>query len=105
MRMCLTDKVQNNQLIVSEALPADGKSKTLSSWRKVLPGAGKTTLVLTEKLDENLLKAAKNVVNLKIQIAKDVNVVDLLHHQYVIAAQNTLPILEKRLAWKYEFFR
>lgn len=98
VKMCLTDKVLSGQLVVVETLPQDGKSKTLSALRKALTGASRRAVVLTEKLDKNLLKAAKNLEDTKIQRAKDVNVMDLLHNKYVIVSKEALAVLEKRLA-------
>ncbi|KKQ27110.1 MAG: 50S ribosomal protein L4 [Candidatus Magasanikbacteria bacterium GW2011_GWC2_37_14] len=96
-RMCLTDKVAVGHFLVVESLPADGKSKTLVALRKALAGSGKSTMILTPGMDKNIIKAASNLTKLKVQIVKDVNVVDLLNNLFVITTPEGVQILEKRL--------
>lgn len=97
VKMCLTDKVLNNLLLILEDFDIEGKAKNMAILRKALPGAGKTTLFLSSEPNEKINLATRNIVKLDMQQAKDVNVVDLLHHQYVIATKKGLKILENRL--------
>jgi len=97
VRMCLTDKVKEKKLVVLEELVGDGKVKTMADLRKTLPGFGRTTLLLAEKNDEKLNLATRNIIKLDMQRAIDVNVVDLLHHQYIITTKKGIEILTKRL--------
>jgi large subunit ribosomal protein L4 len=97
VKMCLSDKVLNDALIVLEDLKIEGKAKTMSVLRKALPGAGKSTLFLAPGLDEKVNLATRNITKLDMQQAKDVNVVDLLHHQFVITTKEGLKVLENRL--------
>ena len=60
-------------------------------------GLGKTTLLLTPKVDESIRRATNNIPRLDLQTATDVNVVDLLHHQYVITTKDGIKELENRL--------
>lgn len=96
--MCLTDKAINAGLIVLEEIKSAGKTKPMAELRKKLPGAGKATLLLTGKEDEKLNLATRNIPKLDMQRAADVNVADLLHHQYVITTKDGIKVLEKRLA-------
>lgn len=98
VRMCLTDKVNDEKFVVVGELPADGKTATAATLRAALPGQGKTTLVLTAEKNDQVLRAAENLDNFDVQIAQDVNVRDLLNHQYVIASKGAVEVLEKRLA-------
>ncbi len=97
VRMCLSDKVNSAQFLIVEALPQDGKSKTLANLRKVLPGSGRRALILTEKLDKELLKAVKNLPRTTVKIAKDLNVLDLLNNSFIITTLAGVKVLEKRL--------
>lgn len=97
VKMCLSDKVCHNRLLVVENLPQDGKSKSLSMARKALSGAGKRTLILTAELDRQLLLAVKNIPSLSVQRARDVNVVGLMNNLYVITTPSGIEALEKRL--------
>lgn len=97
VRMCLSDKVKSELFLVVDGLPQDGKSKTLANLRKVLPGNTKRALILTEKLDKELLKAVKNLPRTAVKIAKDLNVVDLLNNSFIITTLEGVKVLEKRL--------
>lgn len=98
VKMCLTDKLVDNRLVVLENYTEDGKTKTWAILRKKLPGAGRNTLLLTaDKVSEKLSLAVRNLAKLKIARAQDVSVVDLLNHPYVILDKIALAGLEKRL--------
>ncbi|MFH1946979.1 MAG: 50S ribosomal protein L4 [Candidatus Magasanikbacteria bacterium] len=97
VKMCLSDKVLNELLIVLEDINVDGKVKEMVKLRKELPGQGKTTLFLAPDNNEKVNLASRNVVRLDMQQAKDVNVVDLLHHKFIITTKKGLEVLEKRL--------
>src|SRR3989344_238510 len=97
VKMCLSDKVQTSKFIVLENLVVDGKTKTMATLRAALPGLGKTTLLLASKNDEALKRAVNNIPKLDIQTASDVNVIDLLHHQYIITTKDGVKELENRL--------
>lgn len=98
VRMCLTDKVQDEKFVVVSELPTDGKTATVVAMRAALPGYGKTTLVLTAEKNQEVMRAAENLDKFDVQIAQDVNVKDLLNHQYIIASKGAVEVLEKRLA-------
>ncbi|MBT4153067.1 MAG: 50S ribosomal protein L4 [Candidatus Magasanikbacteria bacterium] len=94
--MCLSDKVSSDTLMVVEQMPEDAKTKTFATLRSVMPGVGKTTLVLVAGKDEKLALATRNMQRVDMQRAEDVNVVDLLHHQFVIASKEAVQALEAR---------
>lgn len=98
VRMGLSDKVADQKLVILDAFAKDGKTKSLAALRGALPGTGKTTLLVTAEKNDALLRAAKNVARVDVVRAADANLVDLLHHQYVIADKETISALEKRLA-------
>ncbi len=98
VKMCLTDKIRNGQLIVLEELTANGKTKPMAELRQKLPGAGKSTLLVAPELNDMVNRATRNIQKLDMQQAVDVNVVDLLHHQYVITTKAAIDVLEKRFA-------
>ncbi|PIR03552.1 MAG: 50S ribosomal protein L4 [Candidatus Magasanikbacteria bacterium CG11_big_fil_rev_8_21_14_0_20_39_34] len=96
--MCLSDKLMQEKMFVLEQLVSNGKTKEMVKMRSSFPGAGKSTLVITSQADDNVFLSTRNIQNLHLQSAQDLNVVDLLHHQYVIATQDALKVLEKRLS-------
>jgi len=94
--MCLSDKLSHAKMIVLENFDLSGKTKEASEMRNALAGAGKSTLILSEKQNENLNLATRNLPNVHVQRTQDVNVVDLLHHQYVIVSKDGVKALEDR---------
>ncbi|SRR3989339_154801 len=97
-KMCLSDKVNNNKLIVLEDFSATGKTKELAVLRQVLPGAGYKTLWLFPEKDEKLIMGLRNLSKLTYKAVKDLNVVDLLSSPYVILTKKGIEKLEKRLS-------
>ncbi len=97
VRMCLSAKAADGKLIILDSLTTDGKTKGMAKLRAMLPGFGKTTIMLSGKADESLNRATRNIPRLDLQRALDVNVVDLLHHQYIIISKEGIEVLEKRL--------
>ncbi len=97
VKMCLSDKVSDEKFLVLEHTDFKGKTKNIIECLKKLPGLGKTTLLITDKTDNALLLTARNIQKFDIVRAQDVNVVDLMHHQYVCASESAINILEDRL--------
>lgn len=96
--MCLADKLATNTLIVLENLPDLKKTKEVVNVLKSLPLEGKRTLIVTAEKDENLNRVVRNVKNVDVVRADDVNVVDLMHHTYIVTNKSSIERLEKRLA-------
>jgi len=98
VRMGFSDKVLDSRLIVLDTFATDGKTKGFIALRKILPGVGRSTLVVTEQKNDAMLRATKNVSGIDVVRAMDVNIVDLMHHQYVIVDKSAVATLEKRLS-------
>jgi large subunit ribosomal protein L4 len=96
VKMCLTDKILNDRLIVIESFVPSGKAQEVAKLRSALPGSGRTTLLLVTEHTPELTQSARNISSVDVVRALDVNVVDLLHHQYVIATTDAITALEKR---------
>jgi large subunit ribosomal protein L4 len=96
VKMCLSSKVLDEKFIVVEHFDITGKTKQAVDLLKALPGTGKSTLILSEKENENLNFATRNIGRTDMQRVQDVNVVDLLHHQYVIISRDGVKALEER---------
>ena len=98
VKMCLTSKLTEERFIVIENFEVSGKTKEMNTFRNALPGAGYSTLLLVDKADEKMGLATRNIEKMHMQRAQDVNVVDLMHHQYIITTKAAAEALEKRLA-------
>ena len=98
VRMCLSDKVANKSLVVMENFPSEGKTKVIAAMRAALPGVGKSMLMLPATTPPTLLRATRNLSRVAVERASDVNVIDLLHHQYLLTTREGIDALSKRLA-------
>ncbi|MBU0661547.1 50S ribosomal protein L4 [Patescibacteria group bacterium] len=98
VRVCLSGKVQDESLLVLEGLDISGKTREMATLRQALPGAGKSTIILVDQVTDALFLATRNIPKLHLQRVQDVNVVDLLHHQYVLVTKDAAAALVKQLA-------
>ena len=82
--MVLSDKVENDKLILLEKLEiAENKTKNLAGLLKKLPvKVGPAVLSLAKK-NEKFLQATKNMVKVDCLAADSLNVVDLLIHEKI----------------------
>ena len=97
VRMGLSDKVKEKKFFVLDELVSDAKTKTMSALCKKLPGVGKTTLVVLPEWNESIDRACRNIPRVDVIRSADINIVDVLHHQYIIATAGAVKLLEKRL--------
>lgn len=98
VEMCLSDKVRSEKFVVLDDFTATGKTKEMAGLRKVLPGAGRMTLWLLAEKDIKMKQGLRGLATVDIEQAKDLNVVDILNHQYIIITKKGVEILEKRLS-------
>ena len=61
-------------------------------------GLGRKVLLLVPERQEALLKAARNIVNLELKDARNVNIIDLLRANSVVMTKDSLPAVEKLYA-------
>ena len=97
VKMCLSDKVLSEKMFVLDSVDFQGKTKNIDTLRNALPTKSRTTLVVTEKKDDALLLAARNIKKFDVIRAQDLNVVDLLNHQYILGNEAALNVLVERL--------
>jgi large subunit ribosomal protein L4 len=96
-KMCLSDKVNNERMLILESMPQDGKTKTMAVLYNKLVNKGKVALLVTEENEKQAVQASRNLPKLEICRVKDLNIVDLLHHQYILITKKAVESLEKRL--------
>ncbi len=88
----LTDKVQNNNLIV---LTNEGfnshKTKDFVKALKAIGADEKKNLLVLSDYDENLLLAAGNIPSVKVVFADNVSVYDVLNAKKLILVKDVIP--------------
>lgn len=93
----LTDKVNDHKLVIVENLDNTAKTKELSVRLNTLAskaGLGSKYVLVLAGHNKELDRAARNLQNVKVLYANQLNVVDLLKHDAMILKE-ALPIIEK----------
>jgi len=100
-RMCLSDKVLDNKMLVLDKFDFEGKTKDMVALsKKLFKEVRKTLVVLTDVNAQEAIKSLRNIKAFDIVRAEDVNVLDLLQHQYLLISEDGVKFLENRLTKK-----
>ena len=95
MKSALSSKVQNENLIVIDALNMDGfKTKTIVNMLKALNVDGKA-LIVTAEADQKVVKSAVNIPGVKTAAVNTLNVYDILNHDKFIVVKNAVGKIEE----------
>lgn len=99
MMLVLSDKARDSKFHIFENFEiAAGKTKELANHLKDLRSRlslGKKLLIVLSAKDEKLLLAARNLQSVRVKLANNLNIFDLLSADDIILVKDALPILEK----------
>jgi large subunit ribosomal protein L4 len=98
VRMCLTDKVLDTKLIVVDSFPQSGKTKDISALRAAFPRTRASAVYVTAEKDDMMINAAANLMKSSVTRAMDLNVMDLMQHEYVFVSKDAVALLTDRLS-------
>ena len=91
VRSALSDKALNKELIVLTKAPFESnKTKDFAKALEAINGGEKKTLIVLGDLDANLILAARNLHNVKLNDASDMSVYDIVDAQSLIILENAL---------------
>lgn len=94
----LSKAAANDAVIIMDELSLSAiKTKPLAQLFKKLPVKRNALLVLPEH-NENVELSARNLSNVKAQIATNLNVIDLLSHTHVVIEKKALEVVTKTYA-------
>ncbi|MBL9184837.1 MAG: 50S ribosomal protein L4 [Verrucomicrobiaceae bacterium] len=98
LRAALTARINDGAVLTTEQFAiADGKTKSFVSAVSKLSNA-KNVLVIGNQFDEVTFRAARNVQNVQLIAASDVNAENLLRYQAIVVAGDALQTLAQRTA-------
>lgn len=98
LRAALTARINDGAVLTtSDFAIADGKTKSFVSAVSKLSNA-KNVLVIGNQFDEITFRAARNVQNVQLIAASDVNAENLLRYQAIVVAGDALQTLAQRTA-------
>lgn len=100
--MILSEKLRRNLLFLFEEIKVE-KPKTkifaqlIEKWKEKIKNFKKgSVLIALGRKDENLSLAARNIPNLKVMQAKDLNCLDLLSFKYLVLTKDSVKVIEEQ---------
>ncbi len=99
LRTALTEKVNDKELIAVENLTLETpKTKDMINLLTNLKIADKKVLIVVKELEENLILASRNLQNVALITADEINVLDLVATNAVLITEDALKAIEEVLA-------
>ncbi len=94
--MVLSEKAKNNMIVVLEDLVmASPRTKEMASSIKKLPCANHSMLMALPQQDKNVMLSSRNIAKMDIEEARNLNVLSLLNHQYLILTKESIKTIEE----------
>ena len=98
LKSALSDKVAEKALIVVEKLNLDSaKTKDMISLLETLKVADKKVLLVVDEFNDNVILASRNIKNLVLISAEEINVLDLVSTDVVVATEEAIKNIEEVL--------
>ena len=99
IRSALAEKVNANEMMVVENLTvATPKTKEVLNILEGLKVADKKVLLVVKEFDDNLILASRNVQNLVLILANEINVLDIVGTDVMVITEDALKYVEEVLA-------
>ncbi len=99
VRSVLTDKVNNEELLILDSLKLDQPStKSITSMLKDLGLKDKKVLIILPEKNENIYLSARNIQGVKTLLVNSLNAYDLLDNEMVIVLEDAVNKIEEVLA-------
>ena len=93
--MVLSEKAKDKQLIVLDKIELEkGKTKEMAKILVKLPSYNHTTLIALPDYDKKLFLASRNIKKTSIDDARNINVLQLLNHKYLLLTKDTVTTLK-----------
>ena len=98
IKSALSEKVLNKELIVVENIKVSTpKTSEMLSLLETLKVADKKILLVVKEFDENLILASRNVQNIVLILADEVNVLDVVGTDVMVITEDALKYVEEVL--------
>ena len=99
LRTALTEKANDKELIVVDKLTLNTpKTKEMLGILETLKLTDKKVLIVVKELEENLILASRNIQNIVLITADEVNVLDLVATNYILITEEAINAIEEVLA-------
>ncbi len=95
LKSVLSAKAQEGRIVVVDGIKMNEiKTKTFKSFLDAVHCGGKS-LVVTNDVDENVVKSARNIPGVLTTTARILNVYDILNAQYLVIDRSALDAIEE----------
>lgn len=99
IKSALSDKVANKELIVLDKLAVKApKTKEMLNILESLKVADKKVLLVVKEFDDNLILASRNINNLVLILADEINVLDIVGTDVMVITEDAVKYVEEVLA-------
>lgn len=96
--MCLSDRAKDEKIVLLDKLELENfKTKKFLEILNKLPGKEKKTLLILADNDKKIIKSAANLENVKTIESVNLNVIDVLNHEYLMLPVATMRAVEESL--------
>ena len=94
--MVLSAKAKNNSLILMDALKIEKpKTQLMAEILRKLPCKERSSLIVLPAINQNIIKATKNLSQSETIQAKDLNTLDLLNFKYLVMPKEAIKIIKQ----------
>ena len=96
LKSALSDKVINKELVVVDKIAVDTpKTKELLNILEGLKVADKKVLLVVKEFDDNIILASRNIQNLVLILADEINVLDIVGTDVMVITEDALNYVEE----------
>lgn len=95
IRMVLSNRATSEHIFVVSDWNTEGKTKAFEALLKGLGIAGRSVLVITDGTEQNTYRAARNIERVDVLPANEVNIAEILEHQYLVINESAIKSLEQ----------
>jgi len=98
LKSALSEKVANKELVVVDKLVVESpKTKELLNVLEGLNIADKKVLLVVKEFDDNIILASRNIQNLVLILADEINVLDIVGTDVMVITEDALNYVEEVL--------
>ena len=98
IKSALSEKVINKELIVVDSLSMKTpKTKEMLGVLNTLKVSDKKVLMVVEEFDDNIILASRNIQNLVLILADEINVLDIVGTDVMVATEKAMKYIEEVL--------
>jgi len=97
--MVLSQKAKNKQLVVLDKIELEkGKTKEMAKSLAKLPCSSQATLIALPNYDKKIFLASRNIKKTSVEDARNLNVLQLLNHKYLLLTKESIKTIENTFA-------